>query len=197
MATPSTDQTGSFKRFSGAGANGRYLKRWKTWCLAKMITMSTLTKEARGPFVYSMLDGDALTAMEHLQFPKFAIEGGEIVIFTILEARYPDKDPTDRAGKALFDVFEVSAREGERLGEWSARADSVFHACQRDPRTAFPDMVKGCLCLHRCGLSDDQRAVVLGRTGGKYEIAAIAPALFFPEYRVQKLSRRSHGVFVS
>ena len=60
-------------------------------------------------------------------------------------------------------------------------------------------MVKGYLCLHRCGLSDDQRAVVLGRTGDKYEIAAIALASTscFPEYRVPKLSRRSHGVFVS
>ena len=41
--------------------------------------------------------------------------------------------------------------------------------------------------------------MVLGRTGGKYESAAIAPALrsCFPEYRVLKLSRRSHGVSVS
>ena len=174
MAAPSTDQTGGFERFSGAGANGRDLKRWKTWCLSKMITMSTLTKEARGPFVYSMLDGDALTAVEHLELPEFATEGGENVHSLSWKSRYPDKDPIDRAGKALFDVFQVSAREGERLGEWSARADSVFHACQRDTGIAFPDMVKGYLCLHRCGPSDDQRAVVLGRTGGKYEIAAIA-----------------------
>ena len=117
--------------------------------------------------MYSMLDGDALTAVEHLEFPESATEAGENVIFTIVEARYPDNDPIDRAGKAWFDVFEVSAREGERLSEWSARADSVFHACQRDAGIAFPDMVKGFLCLHRCGLSDDQCAVVLGRTGGK------------------------------
>ena len=40
---------------------------------------------------------------------------------------------------------------------------------------------------------------MLGRTGGKYEIASIAPALrsCFPEYRVPKLSRRSHGALVS
>ena len=40
---------------------------------------------------------------------------------------------------------------------------------------------------------------MLGSTEGKYEIAAIALALrsCFPEYRVPKLSRRSHGVFVS
>ena len=63
MAASSTDQTGGFKRFSGAGANGRDLKRWKTWCLSKMITMSTLTKDARGTFVYSMLDGDEGTRL--------------------------------------------------------------------------------------------------------------------------------------
>ena len=40
---------------------------------------------------------------------------------------------------------------------------------------------------------------MLGRTGRKYEIASIAPALrlCFPEYQVPKLTRRSHGVFVS
>ena len=55
----------------------------------------------------------ALTAVKHLEFGEFAING-EILIFNTLEARYPDKDPIDRAGKALFDVFEVSAREGKR-----------------------------------------------------------------------------------
>ena len=43
-------------------------------------------KEARGPFVYLMLDGDASIAVEHLEFPEFAIEGGGHVIFTFLEA---------------------------------------------------------------------------------------------------------------
>ena len=110
MATPSTDQTGGFKRFSGAGANGRDLKRRKTWCLSKTITMTTLTKEARGPFVYSMLDGDALTAVEHMEFAEFAIDGGENLIFNILEARYLDKDPIGRAGKALIDVCSKCRR---------------------------------------------------------------------------------------
>ena len=126
--------------------------------------------------MYSMLDGDALTAVEHLEFAAFAVDGGETLIFNILEARYPDKDPIDRAGEALFDALEVSVREGERLSEWSARAESVFHACQRDAGIAFPDMEKGYLCLHRCGLSDDKRAVVLGRTEGKYEIASSSKA---------------------
>ena len=63
-----------------------------------------------------MLDGDALTAVEHLEFQELATGGGENVIFTILEARHPDKEPIDWAGKAMFDVFEVSAR-GRRTSE--------------------------------------------------------------------------------
>ena len=127
MATDNADSVS--KRFSGAGANGKDLGRWKTWCLSKIITMTTLTKEARGPFVYSMLDGDALTSEDHREFEKCGIDCGKNLILNVLEARYPDKDPIDRAGKALFEVFEVSAREGERLSEWSARAESGFHAC--------------------------------------------------------------------
>ena len=76
-------------RFSVAGANGRDLKRWKTWCLSKMITVATLTKEARGPLVYSMLDGDAPSAVEHLEFAEFAIDGGENLIFNKLESQIP------------------------------------------------------------------------------------------------------------
>ena len=55
--------------------------------------MTTLTEKARGPFLYSMLDGDALTAVELVEIAEFAIEGGENLIFNVLEARYPDKDP--------------------------------------------------------------------------------------------------------
>ena len=69
------------------------------------------------------------------------------MIFAILEARYLDKSPIDRAHKALFDVFDVSAREGERLSKWSARAESVFHVCQRDAGIAYPGTLKGYLCF--------------------------------------------------
>ena len=75
MATSSAD--GGSERFSDVGAHESDLKRWKSWCLAKMNTMSSLPREARGPFVYSMLDEDALFAMEHLEFAEFSIDGGE------------------------------------------------------------------------------------------------------------------------
>ena len=57
-----------------------------------------------------------------------------VKIINILEARCPDKDPIDRAGKALFDGFEVSATEGERLSEWSASPTLV----KEMPESRFP-----------------------------------------------------------
>ena len=41
--------------------------------------------------MYSIVDGEALTAVEHLEFAEFAIDGGENLISNILEARYHDK----------------------------------------------------------------------------------------------------------
>ena len=92
----------------------------------------------------------------------------------------------------MLDVFEVSAREGERLSEWSARAESVFHACQRHAGIAFPDMVKGYLCLHRCGQSSG--------AGSHWRQVRNCIACTRCEVvlsGVLSLNRRSHGVFVS
>ena len=96
----STELTGDSERFSGAGANGSDLKRWKLWCLAKMNTMTSLPTEARGPFVYTMLDRDALAEVESLEFLEWAVEGCENLIFTILENRFPGEDSVDETDKS-------------------------------------------------------------------------------------------------
>ena len=48
---------------------------------------------------------------------------------------------------------------------------------QRDAGMILPEMVMRFLILRRCGLSDDKRAVVLGRTGGTQDVLVIGPAL--------------------
>ena len=59
------------------GQTGEIWSGGKRGVCQKMITMTTLTKETRGPFVFSMLDAGALTAVEHLKFAEFAVDGGE------------------------------------------------------------------------------------------------------------------------
>ena len=117
MAT--SDAEGGFKRFSGAGANGRDL--------VSVETDHNDNAHERGQRTVCVLNV-GWRRTDGLEFAEFAIDGGEYLIFNILEARYPDKDPMDRANKALFDVFEVSAREGERL---SSRCFTIVREMQK------------------------------------------------------------------
>ena len=57
----------SYKRFAGEEDDpGKGLKKWRAWALAKMATMPNLAKNQRGPWVFTLLDGKALEACEHV-----------------------------------------------------------------------------------------------------------------------------------
>ena len=53
---------------------------------------------------------------------------------------------------------------------------------------SFPEEAKGWITLHRSGLSEEQRAVVLSRCSGslKYDDVAQAMRSCYPEYTVSK-----------
>ena len=52
--------------FSGETEDGREYKRWKVWVKNKLMTMDKLPETARGAFIYTLLSGKALEAVEHL-----------------------------------------------------------------------------------------------------------------------------------
>ncbi len=57
----------SMKRFPGEGDDpGKSLKRWQQWCQAKMTTIKDLQKHQKGPWIYTLLDGAAWDAVEHV-----------------------------------------------------------------------------------------------------------------------------------
>ena len=73
--------------FSGEDCDFREYKRWKLWATNRMMTMDKLPKEARGSFVWTLLQGKALEVVEHLKPEQYQIEGGEKVLFELLEPR--------------------------------------------------------------------------------------------------------------
>ena len=63
----SEERSSNLQRFSGDDDDaGKALKKWKAWVLARMITVKDLSKEQRGPWLFTLLDGRALEACEHL-----------------------------------------------------------------------------------------------------------------------------------
>ena len=94
-----------------------------------MRVMDKLTKDSRGSFVFTLLQGRALEVIEHLKPEEYQKEGGDDVIFTLLDRRWPEKDRTDEIGENIAEVFALKAKEGEGVRQWRARAREVFDRC--------------------------------------------------------------------
>ena len=171
----------------------REYKRWKQWVTNKMAVMDKLPKEARGSFVWTLLQGKALEVVEHLPENEYQKEGGDKVLFKLLDARWPERERTDEIGENLTEVFSLRAKDGEHLRTWCARARECFDRCQRKTGVQFPEESKGWLLLNYSGLTEEQRAVVLARTNGdlKMETQSQAMRSCFPELVV---SRKRHPV---
>ena len=73
---------------------------------------------------------------------------------------------------------------------WAARSQEVFERCNRKTGVNFPDQARGWLTLHRSGLSDEQKAVVIARLGGNLsrESAGAALRSCYPEFVAKKKS---------
>ena len=177
------------KIFSGETEDGREYKRWKTWITNKLLTLDTkVPAKAHGAYVYTLLAGKALECVEHLEPAEYQKEGGEEKLFKLLDARFPQQDVSDEMSEVLTEVFSMKALEGESLKVWIARAGELFDKCARKCKVDFPTQARGWLLLNRSGLNEEQKAVVLARSGGSMTKDDIGRAMrsCYPEYTVSK-----------
>ena len=185
------------KIFTGEDEDVKEYKRWKTWVRNKLLTLEEkVAKKARGAYVYTLLGGKALETIEHLEASEYQKEGGEDVIFRLLDARFPEKDSTDEMAETLTAVFNLRANEGETLKTWVSRATEQFDKCQRKVNVNFPEEARGWLILNRAGLTDEQRAVVVSRSLGVLKREEISKALrsCYPDFVVPK--KKAFGVSI-
>ena len=185
----------SLKYFNGGDdTDHREYKRWKQWVTNKMNVMEKLPASARGSFVWTLLQGKALELVEHLKESDYQKEGGDKVLFEILDQRWPEVDKVDELGEHIGEIFSLKAREGETLRQWCARSREAFDKCQRKTGVQFPEEAKGWIMLNCGGLSEEQRAVILARAQGKLKAEQVAASMrsCFPDFTVPK--RRSAGV---
>ena len=187
-ASSSTSDHGGLRFFSGETEDNKEYKRWKNWVLAKMLTLDKMPKEAKGAYVFTLLSGKALECVEHLEPSAYQKEGGEKVLFDLLDQRFPQKEVTDEMSESLTEIFNLKAADGESLKAWISRASELFDRCARKTNVIFPDEARGWLILHRSGLNEEQKAVVLARSLGVMKREEIGKAMrsCYPEYVVSK-----------
>ena len=194
MAGIQSAEAAASKVFSGDQECALEYKRWKTWVSNKLLTLdSKVPTTARGAYVYTLLAGKALDCIEHLEPGDYQKEGGEKVIFDLLDRRFPQKDTSDEMSEVLTSVFNLRAQEGETLKVWISRSGELFDRCQRKCKVNFPDEARGWLTLNRSGLNEEQKAVILARSGGDLRKDEIGRAMrsCYPDYVVPK--RKSFG----
>ena len=187
-----SDEKG-FKRFSGEGDDsGKALKRWRQWCLAKMATVKDLNAKQRGPWVYTLLDGAAWEAVEHLTLEDLSAEDGEKRLWKILGERFPEKEAHDLMGEALGEVFGLAARDQESSKDWASRVRDTFDKCRRRASVDFPPEAQGWICLNCAGFTEEQKAIIKAKTQGSltYEDVSAAIRSCFPSYKASGAKAR-------
>ena len=179
---------GSQKIFSGENEDGKEYLRWKVWISNKLLTLDKIPANAKGAYVYTMLAGKALECVEHLPTADYQKEGGEAVLFKLLDKRFPQKETSDEMSEILTEIFSLKINEGESLKSWISRGSELFDRCQRKTNVSFPDESRGWLLLHRAGLSSEQMAVILARSVGSFRRDDIGKAMrsCYPDYVYNK-----------
>eukprot|EP00435_Cladocopium_sp_Y103_P016862 s1030_g4.t1 len=188
------------KRFNGDVEDpGKALRQWKSWAQAKMMTMKDLTAKQRAPWIYTLLDGSAWEAVEHLTLESLAVENGDLELWKVLHERFPEKEPTDLMGEALGEVFALSATEGETAKQWTARVRETFDKCKRRANTDFPSTARGWITLNCAGLSEEQKAIIKAKTQGTLDFDDVSKALrsCFPMYKAGSRSKKPIGALVA
>ena len=194
----SSDDKG-VKRFNGEDDDpGKQLKKWTAWAKAKMFTMKDLSAKQRGPWLFTLLEGKALEAVEHLEFEDLSKEEGEQALWNALKKRFPEKEPHDQMGEALGEVFGLCAHDGETSQQWTARVQEVFLKCTRKASVSFPAEAQGWIALHCAGFNEEQKAIIKAKAQGKLDIEQISAAMrsCFPAYKASSRARKPMSALV-
>ena len=104
------------KRFSGDGADPqKEYKRWKRWSRAYLtVQRAKGTPEvAMGSLLFTLLDGAALRAFDATNMDDLEVEGGQDVVYQVLDDRYPEESSHDRLGEILDAIFDLKVERGE------------------------------------------------------------------------------------
>ena len=129
----SSDDRG-LRRFDGEGEDpGKSLKKWRTWAQAKMLTLKDVKAEQRGPWLFTLLDGKAWDAREHVTLEELATDKGEKLLWDILQRRFPEKEAHDLMGEALGEVFALAANDSETMKQWTSNSEKFSIAVSDVP----------------------------------------------------------------
>ena len=167
------------KRFAGEGTNPpREYKQWKRWARAYLKVQASrgMKEDAFGSVLYTLLDGAALRAFDAVDMNDIEQDGGQDVVFQVLDERYPEEASHDRLGEVLDAVLDLRVEKNETTATFTGKVKSAFSAAEAEG-IRFPSVARGYMVLRFARLSAEKKAVVLAASRRSYEEADIMAAL--------------------
>ena len=83
MAGQGSEAGGNVRYFNGNDEDAKEFKRWKVWAQNKLLTLDKLPENARGAWLYTLLSGKALEAVEHLDPSEYQKSGGDQILLKL------------------------------------------------------------------------------------------------------------------
>ncbi|CAK0882257.1 unnamed protein product [Prorocentrum cordatum] len=115
--------------------------------------------------LYTLLEGTAVDALEHVELDELAVDGGEEKLFA-----------ADRVGDALGSVFGLKIEKAELTSAYVGRAQTIFMKAKKEG-VEIPDVAQGFLLLRGARFGGDRRAVVLAASERHWTFEKLALAL--------------------
>ena len=115
-------------RFSGEGEKASELywvwRKWsKAWLVAQRARGTDAT--ALGPMLFTLLDGPAERALRGVEIDDLEIDGGEELVYEVLDERFPRQEAQDIVGEVLDDMFRLRIDRNERAVQYTMRCREV------------------------------------------------------------------------
>ena len=106
------------------------------------------------------MDGTAENALEGLDVDDIDVDGGEDLIFDILDERFPEPEAQDKIGEALENVFRLRVERNEKTAVYTGRCSEVVDRAAREG-VDLPILARGYLMLRGAKLTPERKAIVL------------------------------------
>eukprot|EP00435_Cladocopium_sp_Y103_P072919 s192_g41.t1 len=165
------------------GTNPAAYRLWKRRAQLMLASLpSTISEKKYGPKLMGFVSGEAEHLLEHLEVAKICDEGGDKLIWDVLDEKYGPRqiDLLQESLKTFF--YDLTVKPQESYRQFSAR----FTTAQRkleEQKITLPNVVLGYMYLKKLRLDPQSESMVLTASSGKLEINDILKAVnsIFPE----------------
>lgn len=161
---------------------GKY-RLWKRRAQLMLASLpSTISEKKHGPKLMGFIGGEAEALLEHLEVSKICSEGGDQLIWQVLDEKYGPQqiDLLQESLKGFF--YELAVKQGESFRQFAAR----FAAARRkleEQKIQLPEVVLGFMFMKKLKLDATGESMLMTTTKGNLELKEVEKAVqaVFPE----------------